>query len=306
MSWWQALRYFLREALVSIRRSLHVSLLAAITIAVSLGMAGVLLVLSRNARETVASWRAQARFVVFLADENHFESVASWLAEAPWVRQLERVSREAAREQFVQAFPGLAELLGPGHLATLPPSLELVLDEELIRESPSAFREWVNEVSSHPGVEAVDDDRDWIVQVERLFVLVRGLGWLLAGILLAASVFTIASVIRFTALLYREEVSVMRLIGATEFSIRGPFYVEGMLQGLGGALLAIGGLWAAHLLLGRTVAASTFLSALAGRFLGPAEVALMLACGVLAGLLGAILSLGREGLPGDAEELRQK
>lgn len=89
----------------------------------------------------------------------------------------------------------------------------------------------------------------------------------------------------------------MRLVGATEFFIRGPFYFEGMLQGLFGALVALGGLLALHASLRAEVAESVFASAIAGRFLTLGEIGLLLLFGALAGLVGAVVSLGREGLP---------
>ena len=90
----------------------------------------------------------------------------------------------------------------------------------------------------------VDDDRDWIAQVETALAVVRALGVGLLVVLLGAAMFTIASVVRLTAYLYREEIAIMRLVGATEFFIRGPFYVEGLLQGLLGAAVSLGGLYA--------------------------------------------------------------
>jgi cell division transport system permease protein len=297
MTWWQAILYFLKEALTSIRRSPQVSVLAVVTIAVSVSMAGVMRIVSRNARETVATWRSQARFVVFLTDESYFESVAVELLATPWVRKLERVPRQEARERFSRAFASLAELLGPGHLETLPPSLELELDEPRVEKDRLSFEKWVERVRSVPGVETIDDDQDWIAQVERILSFVRGIGWLLTVLLLGASVFTIGSVVRFTAILYREEIEIMRLIGATEFAIRGPFYFEGMLQGLGGSVLAVLSLGAIRLLLSDTIAQSALFSALASRFLSLGDVALLVISGSLAGLIGAVLSLDRNAFP---------
>ena len=116
----------------------------------------------------------------------------------------------------------------------------------------------------------VDADQDWISQIETLLALIRGLGLALAAILLGASVFTIASVVRLTSFLYREEIGVMRLVGATEFYIRGPFYFEGILQGLIGGLIAAGALGASHLVLAPRVASSLVAGSLAATFLSPA------------------------------------
>ena len=109
-----------------------------------------------------------------------------------------------------------------------------------------------------------------------MLTVVRGVGLVLTAVLLGASIFTIASVIRLTSYLYRDEISVMRLVGATEFYIRGPFYVEGLLQGLLGAVVALGGLFAVHLTLQPRLERSLVASVLAERFLSPLEIAALL------------------------------
>ena len=99
-----------------------------------------------------------------------------------------------------------------------------------------------------------------------------------------------------TAYLHSDEIAVLRLVGATEFYIRGPFYAEGLLQGLVGGGLASGGLWAAWSLLHLRGGGSLLGSLLAARFLSPAQIALLILLGGAAGLTGAVVSLRRESL----------
>ncbi len=99
---------------------------------------------------------------------------------------------------------------------------------------------------------------------------------------------------RLTSFLYRDEISVMRLVGATEFYIRGPFYAEGILQGLLGAAAALGALAAGHLSLSAQFESSLILAIAARDFLSTSEVVALLLFGGGAGLAGALVSLGRE------------
>ena len=301
MTWIQALRYFAREAAISLARSAKVSALAVVTIAISLFLAGVLLLVSRNLAETVAEWRGDARFVVYLAGGSSAEPrtrLAAEIAGAPWVAAAVEIGPEAARQRFERSFPSLAELVAEGGESRLPSSVEAQLAPAASAD-PEGFRTWAQALRARPEVETVDDDRDWIAQVETALTLVRSLGVALSIVLLGASVFTIASVVRFTAILYSEEIAIMRLVGATEFFIRGPFYLEGILQGLLGAGVAIGGLYALFLGLGPHLADSIFASVAVARFLTMGESLLLLLFGAAAGLAGAIVSLGREGLPGE-------
>jgi cell division transport system permease protein len=292
----QALRDFAKEALVGLARNLRVSSLAILTIGVSLFLAGVFYLVSRNLEETIRRWRDEARLVVYLdpglAPEDRSE-IEKELRAAPWVVDVVYVASDDAGRRFERAFPSLAGLVRENGSAELPASFEALLRPSTEIDEP-AMDAWVRRVTDRSGVELVDDDRDWIRQVETVLAVVRTLGLLLTTVLVAASVFTIASVVRLISYLYRDEIAVMRLVGATEFYIRGPFYFEGIFQGLLGALVATGGLAGLHLALRPRIEGSLVASALAQRFLAPAEIAALLAFGAAAGLVGAVVSLGRE------------
>ncbi|MGE0638806.1 MAG: cell division protein FtsX [Thermoanaerobaculia bacterium] len=297
MTIFQALAYFVREATTGLLRSLRVSLLAILTIAVSLFLSGALFLASQNLAHTVRSWRSEARFVVYLersTDTARRAELLSLVRDSPWTGEVVEVSSEEAGRRFARAFPSLAELV-EGRGGELPVSFEARLRDPGATES-TPFSDWVAAIRAEPGVEMVDADQDWIEQVETLLALVRGLGLALTIILLGASVFTIASVVRLTSFLYRDEIAVMRLVGATEFFIRGPFYVEGVLQGVLGGGIAIGALVGLHAFVRQKIASSAIAGILADRFLDPAELGLLLLFGAVAGWLGAVISLGKESL----------
>jgi cell division transport system permease protein len=294
----QAFAYFVREAAVGLVRSFRVSLLAIFTIAVSLFLSGMVLLVSKNLSRTVHDWRAEARFVVYLAPEVDASGRAALRAEIEkgrWTEGLEEITPEVARARFERAFPSLAELVADHGEGALPFSFEAVLKTLPAAEMP-AFSAWVDDLRRRPGVVMVDADQDWIGQVETLLALIRGLGLALAAILLGASIFTIASVVRLTSFLYREEIAVMRLVGATEFYIRGPFYFEGILQGLLGGLVAAGALGVVHVLIEPRLATSLVAGALAASFLSPFELVALVGFGAVAGWAGAVVSLSRESL----------
>lgn len=299
----QALVYFVREAAVGLLRSLRVSVLAVLTIAVTLFLSGALVLVSENLSRTVRAWRAEARFVVYLApsaDGAALAAVRDYLAQGRWTEQLDEISPAEARSRFERAFPSLADLVAERGAGALPRSFEARLRPGAAGQ-PGGFPEWVSGLRALPGVELVDADQDWIQQVETVLALVRALGIALTAILIGASVFTIASVVRLTSFLYRDEIAIMRLVGATEFYIRGPFYFEGILQGLFGGVLAAGALAGLHFVLRPRIASSLLAHAVAGSFLPPREIALLVAFGAVAGWVGAAVSLGRETLRSTAD-----
>jgi cell division transport system permease protein len=304
VSLFKALRYFVGEALVNLIRGFKVSLLAILTITVSLLVGGAFLLVSSNLLASVERWRGETRVVLYLQPQAAPETLRRFAAEAaaaPWVAGVETVTPEAARRRFQESFPSLADLVGGFNQGTgdvgdepLPASIEIALKDP--RQRPPELRAWLESWRRRPEISMVDDDREWLRQIETVAALLRGIGLALAGGLLAAAIFTIASVIRLTAYLHSDEIAVLRLVGATEFYIRGPFYTEGFLQGLVGGGLASGGLWAAYTLLRLRGAGSLFETLLAARFLSGPQLALLVLLGGAAGLAGAVVSLRRESL----------
>jgi cell division transport system permease protein len=293
----QALRSFFREAFINLVRGWKVSLLAVLTIAVSLLVGGGFLLVSRNLLASVERWRGEMRVVVYLQPSASAAVLARLSDEArrlPWADKVETVSAEVARERFQGAFPSLSDLVEGMGDEPLPASIEISLRDPSRR--PADLHEWLDTWRRRPEVSMVDDDREWLGQLETVVAVVRAVGLALSAGLLGAAIFTIASVIRLTAWLHHEETSVLRLVGATEFYIRGPFYAEGLLQGLLGGLLAAGGLWAAWRLVRLHNPGSLMATLLLGDFLSAPQLALLIALGGTAGLVGAVASLRREAL----------
>jgi cell division transport system permease protein len=296
MSLARALRYFAREACLNLLRSWRVSLLAVLTITVSLLLGGAFLLASRNLAGSVEGWRGQLRVVIYLkpgTPASDLPRLAALARAAPWVAWVDVVLPAAARQRFRETFPTLADVIDSGEGEPLPASLEVALRRE--QAEAGGLDAWLATWRHRPEVAMVDDDREWLGQVETAVAVVRAVGLVLGGILLGAAIFTIASIIRLTAYLHHEEIAIMRLVGATEFFIRGPFYVEGLIQGLIGGALASAGLYAAYQLI-HTRSRSLLATVLAGQFLSPRQLGLLLLLGAMAGLVGAVASLRKESL----------
>ena len=295
MTLFGALAYFFREAFVNLLRGWKTSLVAVLTIAVSLLLGGAFLLASRNLLDSVERWRKEMRIVIYLKPGTPDAALVNLTVEAgsaPWVASAQPVSSAKARERFREVFPGLSDLVEGWEEEPLPPSIEVSL------KNPDApeVRGWIEGWRRRPAVEMVDDDREWLGQLETLVALGRAVGLTLAGVLLGAAIFTTGSVIRLTAFLHQEEISILRLVGATEFYIRGPFYTEGLLQGLLGGGIATGGLYLLYQAAAARRAVSLAASVLTTGFLSPGQIAFLVAVGGGAGLLGAIASLRRERL----------
>lgn len=303
MSFLQAILSFFREALVNLARGWKVSLVAVLTIAVSLFVGGAFLLVSGNLLASVERWRGEMRLVLYLQPgmpEPVAQQLAAEARRGPGIAAVEVISAEAARRRFQEAFPSLSDLVEGMGDEPLPASLEVSLADPAQR--PPELRAWIESWRRRPEVSMVDDDREWLGQLETVVAVLRAVGLALGVGLLVAAVFTIGSVIRLTAYLHSDEISILRLVGATEFYIRGPFYAEGLLQGLLGGLLASGTLWAGSTVLRLRSPDALLTRALAAEPLSVGQMAALVGLGAAAGLLGAIASLRRERLTVTEEE----
>jgi len=292
VSFLQALFYFLGEALINLRRGWRTSLFAVLTIATSFFVGGAFLLVGGNAGRIVAEWRGDARVILYLSDavgEEERSDLQRAMLEREEVESAVLVSGEQAETRFREFFPRMVEVLDEAEEMALPASLEIGL-----RDSASVDRRvWLTEWETDPRIDSVDDDVEWLSRLDRGLAALRVVAGTLWLVLAAGTMITIASLVRLSAFAYREEIEVMRLVGATEFVIRCPFYLEGVIQGLLGSGLAVLALFGAHSLLASrpTFALS---EALIGDFLSlPVWIGVVLVGG-LAGLVGALISVPRE------------
>jgi cell division transport system permease protein len=290
----RALAYFLEEALTSLWRSRLINALSIGTIAVSLFVLGAFLTVASNLNQVVDRWTQKVRVTFFLTDglEPHIrQSLLDRLRDDRAVGSLEVVSREEALERFRTLFRDLRTLPDDLGENPFPASIEVALRAD--RQSPEEVRRLVQAFEKAPGVQEVQYDLLWIERLSTAARLVRGVGALLGGILVLAGVFTISNVIRLTVYARQEELDIMRLVGATRAYVKGPFVVEGMLQGGLGGLLALGLLGLGVRLLARDAAAASELLGHTLITVSPSLAAGLVLGGMAVGVVGSLISLGR-------------
>jgi cell division transport system permease protein len=290
----RALAYFFAEAATSLWRSRLMNALSVGTIAVSLFVLGAFLTLASNLNEVVARWSRKVQVTFYLTaglEAPVRESLVGRLQDDPAVESVEVITRDQALERFRALFRDLQTLPDDLGENPFPASVEATLRPG--RESPEEVQRLVAAFEKAPGVEEVQYDLLWIQRLATAIRLVRGVGALLGGILVLAGVFTISNVIRLTVYARQDELDIMRLVGATRAYVKGPFVVEGLIQGGLGGLISVGLLWAAFRVLARDALAASDLLGRAVVFL-PLDVCVFIVLGGMAvGVVGSLLSLGR-------------
>lgn len=229
----------LRTAGLDVLRRPVGSLLAVAALAVALFVLGAFLVVTRGVEGAVASLRQQAVIeLYFVRDTNPEEmgTLAESLEGRVEVQSVERISAERALAEFRAAFPDLQqieELVGEN---PFPASLRIVPRQV----DTAAVTELVDEMRTSEHVASVRYDREWIEGLSRFG---RDLGhFVLAGVivLVAAALVSLGAVVRLALDDKRDEVVVMRLVGAPTSFVVAPIFVAGALLGAVGGALGLG------------------------------------------------------------------
>jgi cell division transport system permease protein len=294
----QGVRHCLREAGDGLARYPALTALAALSIAVSLYIFGLFLLLAFNLNRLVEGLGQELQMQVYLKEsvtKEEIETLRTALLTDEAVADATLITPAEARMRFESQFPGLKDL--PGELGgpIFPPAFEVTLRRGY--QDPDAVERLAQAFKVGPGVDEVRFDRGWFEKLSGLVSLMRSGGYGLGTLLLLAVMVTVGAVVRLTVLARREEIDIMKLVGATAGFIRGPFIVGAAVQGLLGGLFAAGGLYLTwHFLVRSDVyRENPFMALLAGRFLPDGGTAGLVAAGVVLSVLAATASLRRAG-----------
>ncbi len=228
--------WFFKEAIISLKRNWVMSMAAISTVALSLLVLGLFAFVALTLDDLITSFERQVEIEVFLKDEAPFqevqalqEKIISWKE----VKNVKYVSKEEALRKFKEKYKDNPEMIEaiPGN--PLPASFQISL------KNPKNV---VRVAKRLEGRKEIDEVKYGQQVVEKLFAVtkvVRMIGLLFILLLGFASLSLIVITIRLAIFARRNEVSIMRLVGASNWFIRLPFLLEGMGQGLIGAIIAI-------------------------------------------------------------------
>jgi len=289
---WLAARslYFGRTALRGISASPVTSAVAVATIAVCLVLAGAFALLLFNMEGLLDRFGGDLHVTAYLEPGLPAESqreLADLAHSVEGVAAVRLVSEQEAFERFRSGVAhGAAYLDGLGE-NPLPASLEITLVPA--RQNSAGMAVVVESLDGLPGVEELNSGQDWVEGYLRALALVRGLGLGLGVILGVATLLIVANTIRLAVVARRDEIEILSLVGASPGFVRGPFLLEGLLQGaVGGvvALVLLFGLFSLGLP-GFAFGLELVLGGAVPNFFSVAQALALVAGGAFLGLLGA-------------------
>ena len=291
--------YAFRETWASFRRNLTLTAAAVLTSAVSLLLVGTTFLVQRGFDNLLVRWKGDVQMIVFMAPDATPESVGYVegvikaqpnVVDVNKLVYLDKVASYAEAQKLFAGDPTMLSLLTPENIPTQFKIVSLTNDSALLRSLGDQYR-------NLPKVQGVSLAEDEFEVISTLSGFVRTVTIVMSLVLLAVAVTLIWNTIRTAMFARRREIEVMKLVGATNWFIRIPFMLEGLLHGLIGGVISCAGLWGLNRAWDHGVAGfkpGTGVSALvvpSGYVSG--IMILLLAIGALAGAIGSGIAASR-------------
>ena len=238
--------YVLRETAINLRRNITLTIAAIVTVAVSLALFGSTLLLRQGVDNLSARWQDGIRGHRVPASARSPTSNATALEDSidsnPEVASFRFVDVEESNEEARGCSRGNAAMLQrlDADPEMIPPSYRLVPEAT----EASAVESLRSQYEGQPGVQAATGETESVKTVRGVSDFSQRAMLAIAVGLLVAALMLILNAIRMAMFARRREIEVMKLVGATNWFIRVPFMLEGIIQGLVGGLLALGAVWA--------------------------------------------------------------
>ena len=277
------MRLTFREVMLGVRRSPLLSTLSVITIAFSLFAFGLFGLLVLNVDRALEGVEEHVEIVAFLADGTLPESISAAMGDISAFPEVARVEQVSPEQALARARAELPEFQDVFDASFLPPSIEVRLKEG--HRDPATVKDVTQRIQTYPFVDDVRYGEDWVKKLYDIRNIAGAAGIALGLLFAAVAVIIIGTTIRMTVLARTREISIMRLVGATDGFVRFPFLIDGFLKGLVGGLLALFLTWGANWLIDHNLIQTIFFD--------PGIATLGVLGGGVIGLLGSALSVGR-------------
>ena len=289
-------RYFLTEAFTNLLSNRLNNLISMAIIVFSLFTFGLFVLTAENLNELIGRWTENVRINVFLIKGANRQSVPrleSLIKLSPVVGHYEYVTEDQALKRFQSYYPEMKQLTSDLDTNPFPASFEITVRKEF--QNKASVQEMVSLLRKEKNVEEVEYDQEWIDRIEFIVRFVQIVGLLFGGILMFTATFSIGNVIKLMVLSRKDEIEIMRLVGATNSFIKGPFLTEGILQGLIGGIAAVGCLYLMYAAIVTKVnqLQAPFFSSSLLHFLSPEMIFVLIGGGMIVGFFGSFFSLSR-------------
>jgi cell division transport system permease protein len=231
------LRFILSETWLGLTRNVSMLVALILTVMISLGMLGSALLMSKQINTMKDFWFDKIQVSVFLTNDvtqPQRDAIAAELNQLPQVKHVYYESKQQAYERFKQQFKDVPQLVKSTQADALPESYRVQLKD------PQKYLVVASAVQNMSGVDEVQGRSKALEKFFRLLNRLQFIGLIASIVVLVAAVLLILNTVQVSAMSRRRETRIMRLVGASDLYIQGPFILEGAVAGLIGGLLGSG------------------------------------------------------------------
>jgi len=287
------LQYVTRRTFQNIKGNLFLNLITIGIIVISMLIFSTFTLLAFNLTNFLKIWEDKIEVIAYLKRGTPASEVEPLLNKTRLLEGVEVVryfSPDDAMAFMENKLGGRKDLLEGIQPVILPPSFEIQLKKDY--RNSTKIKEVVSHLQKMPQFEEIQYGQEWVDTFSVLVHILRLTQWILGGLLLIAIIFITSNTLQLTIFSRREEIEVMRWVGASPAFIRIPFYVEGLIQGLLGAALAILFLFLLHqgLFLYIPPSMQAWLATIPILFLPPETIVWILLGGMVLGFFGSFVA----------------
>lgn len=286
------MQLYIRKALTDIFDNRFLNTVTILTIAFAILIVSSFSLFVLNTNTLLESWKNSIRVMVYLkpsTDPKLFKSLKAKIRVMGGVESIVFIPRTEALRQLKAQMQRHASLLDRLERNPLPDAFEIRVAAE--SRDLENVEKLARQLEQLVAVEEVEYGQKWLGRFSQMIKLFSLAGYLLGGMFLLAAIFFVGNTVRLVIYSRRDEIEIMRLVGAESGFIKAPFYIQGLIQGFLGGVLGLMGLLAAYYAISAQVQQGFGTGVLHIQFLPPTAYGGIILASMLVGWLGCFLSL---------------
>ncbi len=283
----------IKELLEGLKANKEGFLITTLTTAISMAILGIFLIVFFNLHEMVGKWREKFQIVVYLNDDipkKELNNLKSFLKSRQEIEKFLFISKEEALVKFKKRLNNLKTIMDNFDNNPLPASFELALKKK--HRNFDTIKTIAADLKKFKGVEDLEYGEIWLERLETILFFLKFIVIAIGGFICLGIIFIISNTIKLSLYSRKDEIEIMQLVGATDWFIKRPFLLQGMIQGLIGVILSLLILYGFYLAFIINLQTSDFFVGYQSfLFIPPLILGCLIALGLLIGCVGSYVSL---------------
>ena len=281
-----------KRAIQDIRDHKFLNAVTIITIAISILIVSAFALFFVNANEIINSWKKGIKIMAYLkpdTPETKIPELKQKIQHMEGIRNVRFISKNEAFQELKKQMKRQSSLFENLRENPLPDAFEIRLKASF--QNQEKVEMLATRLESFPRVDEVEYGQRWLGQFTNFFNLFRLTGFAMGGLFFMATLLIVANTIRLVLYSRKDEVEIMRLVGATDSFIKAPFYIQGLIQGAFGGIIGLTLLFITFLLISSSMEQGISPGLFTIRFLSPGAFCGIILSSTFVGWIGCYLSL---------------